>query len=149
MQYNISEISVIYRPSFVSDSIITHSEDSTKVFREFIEEDTIHLQEHFLVMYLNQANRVLGIYRLSKGGITGTVADIRLILSVALKTAATSLILAHNHPSGNLRPSNADLELTARIKEAAKYMDIRLLDHIILSPKEGYYYSFADEGVIF
>ena len=81
------------------------------------------------------------------GGITGTVADIRLILAVALKSAATGIVLAHNHPSGNVKPSAADLELTKKIKDAAAVMDIRLLDHIIISPW-GEYFSFADEGMI-
>ena len=99
-------------------------------------------------MYLNRANKVIGIYPLSVGGITGTVADIRLILSVALKAAATSIILIHNHPSGNLTPSRADEQLTQKINEAAKYMDMKVIDHLILSPDENAYYSFADEGII-
>ncbi len=85
-------------------------------------------------------------YQLSKGGITGTIADVRLILSVALKTLATGLILAHNHPSGNLKPSEADKKITNKIRQAAKLLDIELMDHIIIS-NEGYY-SFMDEGVL-
>jgi len=82
---------------------------------------------------------------LSKGGITGTIADVRLILSVALKTLASGLILAHNHPSGNLKPSEADKQITSKIRQAAKLLDIELLDHIIIS-SEGYY-SFTDDGI--
>ena len=88
---------------------------------------------------------MIGSYELSKGGITATIADIRIILSVALKTLATGLILAHNHPSGNLKPSEADVNLTNKIKEAAKLMDIQVLDHLILA--DGGYYSFSDEGI--
>jgi DNA repair protein RadC len=84
---------------------------------------------------------------LSKGGIIGTIADVRLILSVALKTLATGLILAHNHPSGNLKPSEADKQITIKIRQAAKLLDIELLDHIIIS-SEGYC-SFMDEGILF
>jgi DNA repair protein RadC len=90
----------------------------------------------------------LGFTLVSIGGLTGTIADIRLILSVALKTAATGIMLAHNHPSGALSPSHADRAITSKINEAAKLMDIKLLDHIILSPEDGEYYSFADEGVL-
>lgn len=127
---------------------ITNSTDAFRIFREFIPNETIQLQEHFLAMYLNRANMVLGIYHVSIGGITGTVADIRLILGVALKSAAVGIILSHNHPSGNLKPSKADLEMTIRVKEAAVLMDIQLLDHLILAPTNEEFYSFADEGVL-
>lgn len=100
--------------------------------------------EVFAVMFLNQANRVKHFEIVSRGGITGTVADPRLILKKALETGSTSLILSHNHPSGSLRPSQADENLTHKIKNAAAYFDIRILDHIIVS-EEGYY-SFADDG---
>ena len=109
--------------------------------------DLLALQEEFIVMYLNQANRVLGMYRASRGGITGTVADVRIILSVGLKVLATSIILAHNHPSGNLQPSRADQDLTNKIKQAASFMEIKVMDHIIINPSEEYY-SFADEGML-
>ena len=102
--------------------------------------------ELFAVIFLNQANRVNHFEIISQGGITGTVADPRIILKKALEKNAVSLILCHNHPSGSLKPSKADEELTCKIKEAAKYFDIKVLDHIIVS-EEGYY-SFADEGLI-
>jgi DNA repair protein RadC len=98
------------------------------------------------VLLLNRANRVTGVYEVSTGGITGTVADPRLILAAAIKSLSVSIILAHNHSSGNLKPSRADEELTAKIKEAGKYHDIKILDHIIIS-SEGYY-SFSDEGLL-
>jgi DNA repair protein RadC len=101
----------------------------------------------FVVMYLNRANHVIGVYKLSLGGITGTIADPRLILATALKVAASSIILAHNHPSSNLKPSKADELLTNKIKQGALFMDIQVSDHLILSSSEGYY-SFADEGMI-
>lgn len=101
-----------------------------------------------MVMQLNRAHRCLGIFPLSTGGITGTVADIRLILSVALKTAATSIKVSHNHPSGNLKPSRADIDLTYKIKEGGKLLDIQLPDHIIISPKEKDYYSFPENVLL-
>ena len=102
--------------------------------------------EVFAVLFLNQANKINHFEIISKGGITGTVADPRVILKRALEEDATSIILCHNHPSGNLRPSKSDELVTKNIKEAAKYIDIKVLDHIIVS-EEGYF-SFADEGMI-
>jgi len=102
--------------------------------------------EVFAVVFLNRANKVNHFEIISEGGITGTVADPRIILKRALEEDAVSIILSHNHPSGSLKPSRTDEELTMKIKEAAKYFDIRVIDHIIVS--EDGYYSFADEGLI-
>lgn len=102
--------------------------------------------EVFAVIFLNRANKIKHFEIISRGGITGTVADPRLILKKAIEEEATSIILSHNHPSGNLKPSQADEEITNKIKHAASYLDIKVLDHIIVSD-EGYY-SFADEGMI-
>lgn len=102
--------------------------------------------EVFAVVFLNQANKINHFEIISKGGITGTVADPRIILKKALDNNATSIVLCHNHPSGNLLPSRADEELTKKITEAAKYFDIKVVDHIIVS-EEGFY-SFADEGLL-
>jgi DNA repair protein RadC len=102
--------------------------------------------EVFAVVYLNRANKINHFEIISEGGITGTVADPRIILKKALEHDAVSLVLSHNHPSGNLRPSRQDQELTNKIKEASNYFDIKVLDHIIVS-EEGYY-SFADEGML-
>lgn len=102
--------------------------------------------EIFAVLFLNRANRVNHFEIVSEGGITGTVADPRIILKKALEEDAVSIILCHNHPSGSLKPSRADEELTSKIKEAAKYFDIKVMDHIIVS--DAGYYSFADEGLL-
>jgi len=102
--------------------------------------------EVFGVLFLNQANRVNHFEIISQGGITGTVADPRIILRKALEEEAVNIILCHNHPSGNLKPSRADEELTQKIKEAARFLDIKVLDHIIVSDQG--YYSFADEGLL-
>ncbi len=102
--------------------------------------------EVFAVVFLNRANKINHFEIISKGGITGTVADPRIILKKALEEDATSIVLCHNHPSGNLKPSRADEELTKKIKEAAAYFDIKIIDHIIVS--EDGFYSFADEGIL-
>jgi DNA repair protein RadC len=102
--------------------------------------------EIFAVLYLNRANKIKHSEIISEGGITGTIADPRIILKKALENDAVSIILCHNHPSGSLKPSRADEELTKKINEAASYFDIKVLDHIIVS-EEGYY-SFADEGLL-
>lgn len=102
--------------------------------------------EVFAVMFLNRANKINHFEIVSEGGITGTVADPRIILKKALEEDAVSIILCHNHPSGSLKPSRADEDLTHKIKEAAKYFDIRVLDHMIVS--DAGYFSFADEGLL-
>jgi DNA repair protein RadC len=102
--------------------------------------------EVFAVIYLNRANKIKHFEIVSEGGITGTVADPRIILRKALEEDAVSIILCHNHPSGNLKPSRADEQLTSKIKEASRFLDITVLDHIIVS--DAGYFSFADEGLL-
>jgi len=102
--------------------------------------------ESFCVILLNRANKVLKIVKISDGGITGTVVDQRKVFKVALDNNATSIILGHNHPSGQLKPSEADIELTNKIKSAGIVLDLPVLDHIIIG--DGNYYSFADEGIL-
>jgi DNA repair protein RadC len=105
-----------------------------------------HRHEVFAVIFLNRANKINHFEIISEGGITGTVADPRIILRKALEEDAVNIILCHNHPSGSLKPSRADEELTRKIKEAARLLDIAVIDHIIVS--EDGYYSFADEGIL-
>ena len=101
--------------------------------------------EYFYVLYLNRSNQVLGVHQVSKGGFTGTVVDVRVIFQVALKACACSVICVHNHPSGNLQPSDADMQLTRKIKEAGKILDVQLLDHLIMTSENGFH-SMADNG---
>ena len=145
-----AEITVVYKTKQRASERpqINISADALIHLIEAYDMQTIGLQEQFVIMYLNRSNTVLGIYRCSVGGMTGTVADIRLILSVALRIAATGIIISHNHPSGNLNPSRADEELTWKMKEAAKLMDIKLLDHIIVDPSGTKFFSFADSGLM-
>jgi DNA repair protein RadC len=102
--------------------------------------------EEFWILYLNHANKIIEHFQISKGGITGTLVDVRLTLKKALELGATSLILAHNHPSGNLNPSEADKQLTNKLKVASESLDIKILDHLIVTEKS--YFSFADEGIL-
>lgn len=102
--------------------------------------------EEFWIVMLNRANKIITRYNVSKGGLTGTVIDVRLILKKALEVYAASMIISHNHPSGNLSPSDADIKITKKIKEAGQIMDIPVLDHIIVT--DNGYFSFADEGLL-
>ena len=146
-EYKVAEISVSYHPAISFKPTISSSNDAYSVIKPFFKDDSICVQESFMVMYLNRANCVLGIYPMSRGGITGCVVDVRLILSVALKTLATGILMFHNHPSNNLKPSQADEDITLKVKQAAAFMDIKLCDHIILGGNGGYF-SFADEGML-
>jgi DNA repair protein RadC len=123
--------------------IVQSSKDIAQYLKALLKDFTY---EVFAVLFLNQANKVNHFEIISRGGITGTVADPRIILKKALEEDATSIVLSHNHPSGSLKPSRADEALTQKIKEAAKYFDIKVIDHIIVS-EEGFY-SFADEGIL-
>ncbi len=104
------------------------------------------LHEEFWIIYLNNSNKVIQKSQLSKGGITGTLVDVRLVLKTALEVGATGLILAHNHPSGTLKASQADKQITQKLKQASQSLDIKVLDHLIITEKA--YYSFADDGIL-
>jgi len=143
---NCPEIELKLKRGEVKKMQIKTSRDSYEAFKLFYDQDTIELTESFIALFLNRANNTLGWLKVSQGGMTGTVVDIRIILGTALKIAAQSIILSHNHPSGNLQPSEADISLTKKIKEAATFMDICILDHIIYT--ESGFYSFADEGLM-
>lgn len=102
--------------------------------------------EEFWILLLNRANKVVATERISEGGLTGTIADPRRIFNAALKANATSIILSHNHPSGSIQPSTADIQLTRKMSEAGKFLEISVFDHLIIG--DGKYYSFADEGML-
>ena len=125
---------------------VTTSSNVADFIRKIYKRGEIELQEQFIVLYLNQSNEIVGYYRHAKGGINSTIADVRIILSTALKSNSVAIIIAHNHPSSNLKPSEADKHLTKKIKEAASLMDINVLDHLILTNES--YYSFADDGIL-
>jgi len=147
-EIQIPELQVSYNRSsgkFLSGAL-TEAASVASFIRTTIGINEVELQEQFIVLYLSQSNHVIGYYKHSKGSINATVADMRIILGTALKCACIAMIVAHNHPSGNLKPSRADEELTKRLKESAALMDIKLLDHLIIT-KEGYL-SFASEGLL-
>ncbi len=119
---------------------------SASVF-ELMQPEIGELQhEEFWIIYLNNSNKIIQKNQSSKGGITGTLVDVRLVLKKALEVGATSLILAHNHPSGTLKPSAADKQITEKLKNAAQSLDIKVLDHLIITEKA--YFSFADESLL-
>ncbi len=125
---------------------ITCSSDSYDYIRQFYGSD-IEIMESFYILMMNNANNTVGYVKLSSGGITGTLVDIRLLAKFALDSLAAGVILAHNHPSGGLKPSLADKDLTQKIKKGLELLDIKVLDHIILTPENGYF-SFADDGIL-
>lgn len=145
---NIAEVQLTYvtkvKPS--ERPKIQTSRDSFEILRNTWNADTMELREEMKVMLLNHGHRLLGIYKLSEGGVAGTVADPKLIFAAAIKSNSSSIILAHNHPSGNLQPSQADIQLTKRCKEIGKMLDLVVLDHIIITADA--YYSFADDGML-
>ena len=119
------------------------SKDVADIFQPLLSDLT---HEEFWILFLNRSNRVIGRIRLSQGGISGTVTDVRIIMKKAVEFLASGIIVCHNHPSGNLNPSESDTKITKKIREAGELMDIQLLDHLILSDKD--YYSYADNGLI-
>jgi DNA repair protein RadC len=147
-QYQVAEVQLVYKSKVKPSQRprITSSKDAQRIFLSTWDDTKLELAEQFKVMLLNRAHKVLGIFELSSGGISGTVADPKLIFAAALKGVASGIILAHNHPSGNLQPSQSDIDLTRKLKEAGRFLEIQVLDHVILTT-EGYY-SFADEGLI-
>lgn len=145
----VSEIKVSYQPQIKMCEWpkLTNSEETAQLLYGHWDKDTIALYESFKVLLLNNNNKVKGILDLSKGGVTGTVVDIRLLFGIVLKSVSVAIILAHCHPSGTLIPSEADKEITTKIKKAGEFLDVRVLDHIILVP-DGGYFSFADNGIL-
>lgn len=143
----INEITINYKAAPIAvENKVTSSKNAYDILMSNWDED-IHFLESFVVLHLSSMNKVKGLHRVSKGGLTGTLADTRVIFAAALKNLATAIVLAHNHPSGNLVPSTPDRTLTKKLKEAGDLLDITVLDHLILTPEDGYY-SFADEGLL-
>ena len=144
----VAEIELVYRSTVKPSERpqVKTSKECYDLLLQTWDADKIELVEQFKIILLNKSNRVLGIYTLSSGGLTATIADPRLIFTAALKTSSCGIILSHNHPSGNLIPSNSDRQLTDKIKAGGQFLEIAVLDHIIVTT-EGYY-SFADEGIL-
>jgi DNA repair protein RadC len=147
-KYMASEVELIYHSKVRPQDRpkIRNSRDTYKILLSHWNMDAIELLEEFKVLLLNKGSRVLGVYSLSKGGLSHTIVDPKLIFAAVLKAAACAIILAHNHPSGEVAPSAGDEALTKQLMAGAAYLDIKLLDHLIVTPER--YYSFADQGLL-
>ncbi|MBS9462910.1 JAB domain-containing protein [Flagellimonas sp. 389] len=149
MKNKVNEIQISYKERVPAPfwQKINSSQDASEILFEHWNKNTIGVQESFKVLLLNNSNKVKGIYELSRGGITATMIDLRILFAVVLKTLSVAIILTHNHPSGKLEASKADIQLTNKIKNAAALFDIKVLDHLIIVPN-GEYYSFADNSIL-
>lgn len=143
----VAEIEITYRNRVQPGQMrkVNRSQDASDIFRD-IWSDRMDYIEEFYILLLNRANKVLGYTRISQGGISGTVVDPKTIFQSALKGNACNIILAHNHPSGNTKPSEADIRITGKLVEAGKFLELPVLDHLILAGDE--FFSFADNGMI-
>lgn len=149
MKNKVNEIQISYREKIgtLKSESIKSSQHAAKLLFDTWDKNTIGLHETFKILLLNNSNKVKGIYPLSTGGITGTLVDMRILFAIVLKTLSVGILLAHNHPSYKTEPSEADKRLTDKIKKAAQLFDVRVLDHLIITPN-GEYYSFADNGLL-
>lgn len=145
LNYKVAEIEIIYHNKVhPSDMMkVASSHDAFDILKGIWSNQLEHIEEFYLLM-LNKANKVLGYSKVSSGGLSGTVVDPKLIFQTALKANASSIILAHNHPSGNIQPSEADQRITKKCRDGGTMLDIAVLDHLIVTADT--YYSFADEG---
>ncbi len=145
---NLAEVKLSYSHKVPASErrTIRSSRDAYHVAQVIIPEDQVEHHEFFHIILLSRSNKVLGYTQISEGGISGTITDIRIIFQAAIKSNASAIIAVHNHPSGNLAPSEADKGVTRKIKEAGELLDITLLDHIILT--FDHYFSFADENIL-
>lgn len=146
--FTVAEVQLVYKSKcdITLRPKITRSTDCYDILLSTWNRDTIELCEEFKILLLNRANKVLAISTLSQGGTAGTVVDPKLVFTTAFKMKASSLILAHNHPSGELKPSEADIKMTRNLIEGGKFLDMPILDHLIISCNG--YYSFGDEGLM-
>lgn len=144
----VAEVELVYKTKVKPSSRpqITASLDAYRILMNSWDQNLIELREQFKILLLNRANKVLGIYQASSGGVSSTIADVKLIILAALKSNAAKIILTHNHPAGSLKPSTEDINLTRKITNAGKLLDIQVLDHLIVTT-EGYY-SFQDQGML-
>ena len=141
---NVPELFLGRKKSDAPKVKISSPKDGADYFRQLWDEDTLEFCESCIVVYLNRANNTIGWYKVSQGGLASTIVDIKMILGGALKCGASGLIIAHNHPSGNLKPSIGDDNLTSNLVQACKVMEICILDHIILT-NDGYF-SYSEQG---
>ena len=142
---NLPEITLRLKKGETLNVKIKSSKDAAEIFRQIWDVDSLEIFESVICIFLNRANNTIGWFKVSQGGISGTVIDNRMILATALKCLASSIIIAHNHPSGNTQPSDADINVTKKLKDACQIMEINLLDHLIITSDS--HYSMNDEGM--
>jgi DNA repair protein RadC len=142
----IPEIQIKFHPNTETFVVLDTPKATYDCLLSLYDLDTIHLKEEAYCIYLNRGNKVLGWYKLSSGGVSGTVIDIKLVLGIALKCAASLIIVSHNHPSGRLVPSLHDRNVTMKLQQACQLMEIKLLDHMIIHPER--YFSFAENDLL-
>ena len=143
---NLPQITLKLKKGEELNCQIKCSQDCADLMRKIWDCDSLPIYESVICIFLNRQNRTLGWYKVSQGGLTGSLIDVRLILSIALSCLATGIVIAHNHPSGGLQPSDADKDITKRLRDSANIMDISVIDHIILT--ETGHYSFSDENTL-
>jgi DNA repair protein RadC len=146
---NLGEVTVsyVYKGKLKDRPIITESYDVYKLASKVLDQGALGMQEQFLAIYLNRSHRVLGAKVHFIGGVSSVIVDIKVIMATAVSLMASAVIVCHNHPSGNLEPSQQDKAMTSRLKDALALMDIQLLDHMILNP-EGEFLSFVEKGIL-
>lgn len=146
--FNVAEVQLSFKSKVKpQDRLrVNSSKEAYEILRATWNDDNIELYETFKLLLLNRANKVLGVLTVSQGGVSGTIADPKIIFAAAIKCAASGIIVAHNHPSGNLSPSQADIDLTKKLKDGCRCLEVHLLDHLICTTEN--YYSFADEGCL-
>lgn len=146
--FKVAEIEISYKPNYKASERpkITTSQEAYDVLMAHWSLNRIDFLEEFKIILLNRRNRVLGVVNISQGGVTGTLADPKVIFAIALKSAASGIILAHNHPSGELKSGREDLSLIRKLQDGARLLDIGIMDHLIVSKDS--FYSFADEGLM-
>ena len=146
IDYKVGEVELSYKTYSQTKQKIRTATDVYNALRPTYRAGTINYKEYFKILFMNSNNEMLGYTQISEGGISDTIVDIRNVMQAALLTNSVAIILAHNHPSGNLKPSKCDEELTKRIKEAAKLFNITVTDHVILTDTN--YFSFLEEGLL-
>lgn len=144
--FKVAEVQLSYRPHFRPQERpkINSANDAYKIFKENWNLELINFLEEFKVILLNRANRVIGLVDLSMGGSAGTVVDPKIVFVAAIKASAASIILCHNHPSGNLKPSSADINITRKLVDGGRLLEITVHDHLIINEEK--YFSMAEEG---
>lgn len=144
----LNELSITYNKKLFSDITIKNSNTTELVVREIYKQTSseIELKEYFFIILLNRANEVIGYHKISEGGICATLVDIRIAFAIALKSLAVGMILTHNHPSGNIKPSEQDIKLTKDFRKAGDLLDIKVFDHIIITATS--YCSLLDDGLM-